>query len=198
MQSHWCCTAAPILWSARAVINVFDSKMPIILVSLILVSLKSEWIAKLKGTLFYSSSEADVDTHLMAALKLRTVVFLWMFGLCKWIRSSVPQIYHLKHVNSPHFPVFFCDALKLPFAWFWTLIQLMMRNSAVSHVTSIPAVFFSVVPVLLFQQCFSGYLTVLLHLLTIKMSIQYKLVFWHWWQETCLKLLQEGCIISAY
>ena len=50
--------------------------MPIILVSLILVSLKSEWIAKLKGTLFYSSSEADVDTHLMAALKLRTVVFL--------------------------------------------------------------------------------------------------------------------------
>lgn len=90
-------------------------------------SLVLKWIIKLKGAVFYSSPEADTDTHLMAALKLRSIVFLWMPGLCKWIGSSVPQAQYLKRTISNiwtacTFQEFCYDALKLPFAWFWTFV----------------------------------------------------------------------------
>lgn len=157
--------------------------MPLFLVS---IFLKSEWVIKLKGTLFYFSPKAYIDI---------TWWQLWSYGVwyfceCLGFTPGLEALYgqrlsdravlsqysaqSLKHLNRLHFPGFHDDALKLLFIWFWTMIQIRAKNSANSV--------FSVVPILPFQQCV--WVVIWLFyciLLTIKMSIQYKLVFRHWW-----------------
>lgn len=154
--------------------------MPIFLVSIIL---KSEWIIKLKDTFFFFSSfpKAGIDADLMAALKLRNVVFPCVSVLCNWIRTSLwakavlpchffsPSIqqqcfkHSFKCLNSLHFPLFCDDAFKLPFIRFWTFTQFRTKISSVSHCSQYQQCFFQWSLFAFAAVCLSDYLTALLH-----------------------------------
>lgn len=77
-EFHSCCTVAPTKWQSS---SQCISLIPRCLFFLCFVILKSELIMKSQGTFFNSSPKADIHTHLMAALKLRNVVFLCVWAL---------------------------------------------------------------------------------------------------------------------
>ena len=202
-------------WSVRVAITVYPWFQDAYF-SHVSLFLKSEWIIKLKGTFFlflpkcwpwhtldgiFEIKEWGISVY-VSALQLDWNLLLGR-GCLTWpffpVLSTVPQTHSLKRLSSLHFPVFCADAPKLPFTWFLDLYTAQDKNQCSLSQVGTSSVFFTV-PVLPLPQCVWVVIWLLYYiLLTVKMSeytVQTSfltLVI----RNICLKLLQEGCVISA-
>lgn len=170
---------------------------------------------KVERCIIHSSSEVDIDTLLVAALKWRDVVFLGMSWLCNWIGSSLwakavlpscffPRTQHnATNIQSRTFeqPALFTVLWWCPYSAFRMVLDLHTaqdkKQCSLSHDVGTNSVFFHSPYFALSAVCMSGYLTVLLHFAhgkeyTVQTSFLTLLV-----RNRGLKLLQEGCVVCA-